>query len=146
MKVFTARNMSILDAVKKPRAKKTETSTAAEKKPKTTKKVAKSDDASASRVLPEALIGLLRRPHVSEKAANLTASNTYVFNVPLHAEKVSIRKAVEITYGVRVISVRTIRTSGKVLTRGRRQGVRSETKKALVTIADGQKIDLYQGV
>ncbi len=88
----------------------------------------------------------LRRPHVSEKAARLTDLRTYVFDVPVAAEKVAVRKAVESLYNVKVLRVNTIRHAGKPVYRGRRPGARNAWKKALVTLAKGQKIDLYEGV
>ncbi len=89
---------------------------------------------------------LLRSPHVSEKAATLAQRGTYVFNVPIEAEKVSIKKAVEALYKVKVSAVRTIRHEGKPTKRGRRAGVRNRWKKALVTLVKGQRIDIYEGV
>ena len=71
---------------------------------------------------------------------------TYVFNVPIEAEKVSIKKAVEALYKVKVSAVRTIRHEGKPTKRGRRAGVRNRWKKALVTLVKGQRIDIYEGV
>ena len=89
---------------------------------------------------------LLQTPHVSEKAARHAEAGTYVFDVPVHAEKIAIKKAVEQLYKVSVTSVRTIRVPGKVMNRGRRPGRRADAKKALVTIKKGQVIDLYEGV
>jgi large subunit ribosomal protein L23 len=89
---------------------------------------------------------LLRTPHISEKAARLAEAGTYVFDVPADAEKIAIRKAVEQLYKVNVVSVRTIRHEGKPIYRGRRPGRRASWKKALVTIKQGQVIDLYEGV
>lgn len=90
---------------------------------------------------------VLTSPHVSEKAARLAAnSNTYVFDVPLHAGKVEVRKAVEAIYGVNVLRVNISRGKGKVVRRGRTTGVRSDWKKAHVTLKTGQKLDLYEGV
>lgn len=89
---------------------------------------------------------LLIRPHVTEKAAHLAELGTYVFEVPFEAEKIAIRKAVESLYKVKVSDVRTIRHAGKPVFRGRRHGARNRWKKALVTLAAGQKIDLYEGV
>jgi len=89
---------------------------------------------------------LLRRPHVSEKAARLTEHGTYVFDVPVSAEKISIKKAVEALYNVKVTGIRIIRHAGKPVHRGRRPSERKEWKKALVTLKEGQKIDLYEGV
>ncbi|MFA6429298.1 MAG: 50S ribosomal protein L23 [Patescibacteria group bacterium] len=88
----------------------------------------------------------LRRPHVSEKAAVLTEKGMYVFDVPLKAEKIAIKKAVESLYKVKVEKVRTLRGPGKVLHRGKRVGVRNDWKKAIVTLKKGQKIELYEGV
>ncbi len=91
-------------------------------------------------------VAMLRRPHVSEKAASLTSQGTYVFDVPVEAEKIAIKKAVESLYKVKVVGVRTIRHAGKPVYRGRHPGRRNEWKKALVTLAKDQKIDLYEGV
>ncbi|MFH1077856.1 MAG: 50S ribosomal protein L23 [Patescibacteria group bacterium] len=88
---------------------------------------------------------MLVKPHVSEKAAS-SPKGTYVFDVPLNANKVEIRKAVEALYKVSVESVRTVRGIGKYLKRGRIEGYRSNWKKAIVTLKDGQMLDLYEGV
>ena len=89
---------------------------------------------------------VLRRPHVSEKATRLTERGTYVFDVAVSAEKVMIKKAIESLYKVRVQSVRTVRHAGKPVRRGRRQSARAAWKKAVVTLAPGQKIEVYEGV
>lgn len=89
---------------------------------------------------------VLRRPRVTEKAARLAERGTYVFDVPIAAEKRSIKRAVESLYQVKVDAVRTVRGTGKAVRRGRVQGRRSAWKKALVTLAPDQKIDLYAGV
>lgn len=123
---------------KKPAAKKT-------KKAETTEEVVGS-------VAPVLALGnalsssLLRHPHVSEKTIALAANGTYIFDVTVNAEKVAIKKAVEALYKVKVLKVRTIRHAGKPMRRGRRPGARATWKKALVTIAKGQKIEVYEGV
>lgn len=89
---------------------------------------------------------LLLTPRVSEKAALLASKGTYVFNVPLSANKVEIRKAIESLYKVNVDSVRSVRGIGKFVSRGRVRGQRSNWKKALVTLKKGQKLDLHEGV
>ena len=89
---------------------------------------------------------LLQSPRVSEKAARLAQVGTYVFNVPVDAEKVSIKKAVEGLYKVKVEAVRTIRGNGKPVNRGKYPGTRRRWKKALVTLVKGQTIDIYEGV
>ncbi len=89
---------------------------------------------------------ILLSPRVSEKAAVSASKNVYVFNVPVSAEKIEIRKAVEALYGVKVDDVRTARGAGKRTTRGRMHGQRNNWKKAYVCVKAGQKIDLYEGV
>ena len=89
---------------------------------------------------------LLRMPHVSEKAARLADAGTYVFRVPMSAEKIAVRKAVESLYNVKVASVRIVSLPGKPIRRGKRVSFRADLKKALVTLAKGQKLDLYEGV
>ena len=89
----------------------------------------------------------LVRPHVSEKAAVLMEKRAqYTFDVPVSAEKIAIKKAIEALYGVKVTGVSTVRHAGKPVYRGKRASARNTWKKAIVTLAKGQKIDLYQGV
>ncbi len=102
--------------------------------------------AQATLVVNHFASNVLKRPHVSEKAALLMERGVYTFDVPVSAEKVSVRKAVEALYGVKVEAVRMVRHAGKPIFRGKRQTARNTWKKALVTLAKGQKIDLYQGV
>lgn len=89
---------------------------------------------------------ILLSPRVSEKAAISTSKDVYVFNVPVSAEKIEIRKAVETLYGVKVEQVRTARGIGKRTARGRTRGQRNNWKKAYVCLKKGQKLDLYEGV
>lgn len=89
---------------------------------------------------------VLITPRISEKAAVLATAGKYVFDVPVTANKVEIRKAVEALYGVKVASVNTLRGIGKQVRRGRITGRRNRWKKALVALRKGQKIDLFVGV
>ena len=89
---------------------------------------------------------LLVTPRVSEKAAGLASKGTYVFMIPLSANKVEVRKAIEALYGVHVMAVRTVRGVGKRSMRGRIAGQRANWKKALVTLKSGEKIELHEGV
>lgn len=97
-------------------------------------------------VLQASHVNVIMKPHVSEKAAYLADRGVYVFDVPLHANKVEIRKAVEALYKVNVASVRTERGIGKIVRRGRVAGKRSDWKKALVEVKKGQSINLVEGV
>lgn len=118
--------------------------------PKKASVKAKVAEAKTDVVAPKGLGGnsamLLVSPRVSEKAAHLAAKGTYVFNVPLSANKVEVRKAVEALYKVHVTDVRTMRGKGKIVARARIAGRRNNWKKALVTLKAGEKLDLYEGV
>jgi large subunit ribosomal protein L23 len=102
--------------------------------------------AMASAKVAPSVSRLLIRPKVSEKAARLAEVGTYIFEVPLDAEKVSISKAVEAIYKVKVTGVQIARHAGKPVYRGRIPGRRKAWKKAMVTLAKGQSLNLYEGV
>jgi len=89
---------------------------------------------------------ILIMPRISEKSAILSSAGRYVFDVPVTANKIEIRKAVETLYNVKVKSVNTLRGIGKVVRRGRITGRRNRWKKALVELQKGQTIDLFVGV
>ncbi len=84
------------------------------------------------------------RPVVSEKAARLSEKeNKYCFEVARFANKVQIRTAIEEIFKVRVTKVRTMTVPGKVKRLGRFSGRTPEWKKAIVTLREGQKIELF---
>jgi large subunit ribosomal protein L23 len=86
---------------------------------------------------------ILRRPLVTEKATDDSATrNAYHFRVPLDANKIEIRQAVERLFDVRVVSVNTSRVRGRYRRRGWTSGVTSAWKKAMVTLAEGQTIEM----
>ena len=85
-------------------------------------------------------------PLVTEKATLLSENGQIAFRVRLDATKAEIRKAVENLFDVKVTAVNTLRVKGKTkLFRGRR-GRRSDYKKAIVTLADGQNVDFLAGL
>ena len=85
-------------------------------------------------------------PVITEKATALSEQNKVVFKVRLDATKPQIKEAVEKLFDVKVKSVNTILTKGKVkMFRGTR-GQRSDVKKAVVTLAEGQTIDGTTGL
>ena len=89
---------------------------------------------------------VLLRPVVSEKSYALMEDGAYVFVVAPDATKVDVRQAVERVFGVRVKSVNTLNRKGK-RRRNRKAntfGTRSSTKRAIVTLAGGDKIDLFE--
>ncbi len=87
---------------------------------------------------------ILVRPIVTEKSTTSLPDNTFAFEVGLKANKVQIKRAVERFYGVRVRTVRTLVVRGKVKRFGRRTAKRSNWKKAYVTLAEGQTINIYE--
>ena len=73
------------------------------------------------------------------------SENKYVFEVALHANMLEIKSAIEEIFDVRVDAVRTMRMKGKVKRLGRFEGKRPDWKKAIVTLANGDTIDLFAG-
>jgi large subunit ribosomal protein L23 len=89
---------------------------------------------------------VLIRPVVSEKSYSLMDGNVYVFVVDPSATKIDVRRAVENAFGVRVANVNTLNRKGKTK-RNRKNnslGHRPDTKRAIVTLADGDSIDLFE--
>ena len=85
-------------------------------------------------------------PLVTEKATMLSEHGQIAFRVRLDATKAEIRRAVENLFDVKVTGVNTLRVKGKTkLFRGRR-GRRSDYKKAIVTLAEGQNVDYLAGL
>ena len=96
------------------------------------------------------MINPLLRPLLTEKSTGLTEKKgQYVMIVKPEADKNDIKIAVEQKFGVKVKSVRTINYMGKFRSqntkRGRITGKRSDWKKAIITLAEGQIIDYYSG-
>lgn len=91
----------------------------------------------------ERLLKVLRAPHVSEKAtASMEKANTLVLKVAKDATKREVKSAVEQLFDVKVADVNTLIVKGKVKRRGKYVGRRSDWKKAYVTLAEGQHLDL----
>lgn len=97
------------------------------------------------------LVEVLIKPIVTEKSNKLSdARRTYAFRVNRKANKLEIKKAVQEFYGVNVIDVNTIVVPGKSKSRftkaGFISGVKPAYKKAYVTVAEGEAIDLYSNI
>lgn len=87
---------------------------------------------------------IIVRPIVTEKTTDLTdLNNQYVFEVHNSANKIEIRKAVEIIFGVRVRGVNTMVVRGDIRRVGRFYGKTRQWKKAVVTLHPGDVIDFY---
>ena len=87
------------------------------------------------------------QPLLTEKSTGLQEErNQVLFRVNRTANKVQIRKAVEKLFKVHVTSVRTQVVRGKVVRRGKFEGQRSNWKKAIVSLAEGDTIEFFEGV
>lgn len=88
---------------------------------------------------------VIKRPIISEKSTLLAeVGNSYAFEVNTKANKQEIRDAVQKLFNVKVREVRTMTMHGKVKRVGRFETKRPNWKKALVTVAEGQKIEFFQ--
>lgn len=109
----------------------------------TTMKPRNAKDVRLSR---ERMYDLVRRPMITEKTTRLSEHNQVVFEVPLTATKPEIKVAVETLFEVKVRAVNTLRQKGKTKRFRGRLGVRSDRKKAMVTLAEGHSIDVTTGI
>ena len=90
---------------------------------------------------------IILSPLLTEKSTLQTEKNAKVcFKVARDANKIEIRKAVEEIFQVKVVDVNTTRIKGKWKRLGWHRGKRADWKKAIVTLAPGQKIELFEGV
>jgi large subunit ribosomal protein L23 len=89
---------------------------------------------------------IIRKPVVTEKATLASAANAVVFEVASDASKPKIKEAVEAVFGVKVKAVNTLIVKGKTKRFRGRPGVRSDRKKAYVTLEDGNTIDVTTGL
>ena len=91
-------------------------------------------------------MSVLIRPVVSEKSYALMDQSVYVFIVDPRATKIEVRHAVEQAFGVRVTNVNTLNRKGKTKRnrKGGGMGHRPDTKRAIVTLAAGDSIDLFE--
>ena len=90
---------------------------------------------------------IIRRPLITEKSTRLKdGANTVCFEVARDANKISVRRAVEKLFGVKVVDVRVANRQGKWKRMGRFVGQRKAWKKAYVRLAPDQKIEFFEGV
>ncbi|MDD5040349.1 MAG: 50S ribosomal protein L23 [Patescibacteria group bacterium] len=109
-----------------------------EEAPKKKDKQAKEETGEAYRVLI--------RPLITEKGSSLTANNQYVFEVAPRANKIEIHKAFRKVYGIKPLRVGTVNMRGKSIRYGKTQGETKRWRKAIVTLPQGQKIDIQEGL
>lgn len=87
---------------------------------------------------------IIKAPIITEKSSQLIESeNTYTFEVDKRANKIEIKNAIEEIFKVDVLRVNTLNVKRKFKRMGQHEGYKPAYKKAMVTIADGQKIDAF---
>ncbi len=94
----------------------------------------------------ERMYQVIRQPLITEKATIISEFNQVGFKVPLDATKFEIKAAVEGLFNVKVTAVNTLRQKGKIKRFRGVVGKRNDVKKAIVTLADGDSIDVTTGV
>lgn len=89
---------------------------------------------------------IIRRALITEKSAVAKDENKYVFEVDRRANKIEVAKAVERLFKVKVLDVHVMNVTGKKKRVGRIMGEKPSWKKAVVTLAPGSRIEIYEGV
>ncbi|MBI2761488.1 MAG: 50S ribosomal protein L23 [Chloroflexi bacterium] len=89
---------------------------------------------------------VLLKPLITEKGTLLAEQNKYAFKVVKGANKLQIKTAVETAFDVHVLKVNTMVMPGKTKRVGRSKGMTPEWKKAIVTLAEGERIEFFEGV
>jgi large subunit ribosomal protein L23 len=90
---------------------------------------------------------LIKGPIITEKTHSLQeAGNKLTLRVDVKANKIEIRKAIEAIFKVKVLAVNTMQMMGKKKRLGKNEGMRPSWKKAIVTLAPGEKIAGYEGM
>lgn len=89
---------------------------------------------------------IIKKPVVTEKSMGLIDQNKYTFIVDKRANKIEIKEAVEDIFKVTVNEVHTMIVKGKVKRVGKSIGKTSDVKKAIVTLKQGDKIELFEGM
>lgn len=145
--------MGILDKIKKSATSK---KVDAKKETKESKSVAADSTKEVVKKAPDANIGsgrdtkdayrVLVRPLVTEKSTLMASHGKYVFSVDPKTNKIEVKKAIEALYGVKVDGVNILNQRGKVVFFAGKMGKRKNVKKAIVTLAKGQKITVFEGV
>ncbi|RJQ53560.1 MAG: 50S ribosomal protein L23 [Actinobacteria bacterium] len=88
---------------------------------------------------------VILRPIISEKSYDQIEKNKYTFEVDKRATKPQIKRAVEEIFDVGVLAVNTIKVHGKPKKQGYTRGRRPDRKKAVVTLREGDRIEIFEG-
>jgi large subunit ribosomal protein L23 len=117
-----------------------------DEKKKTAKKAKAKAAPKAGAAIDPAFYDFIHAPLITEKATLASQHNQVMFRVPLEATKPQIKAAVEALFKVQVTAVNTLTSKGKKKRFRGRMGARSNVKKAIVTLAAGQSIDVTTGL
>jgi large subunit ribosomal protein L23 len=94
----------------------------------------------------ERYYNIIKSPSITEKGTMISEHNQVVFNVARNATKPQIKKAVEGLFGVKVKAVNTLVRKGKFKRFRGFQSIQSDVKKAIVTLAEGERLDVTTGL
>ena len=89
---------------------------------------------------------IIIKPVVTEKSVDLMQKNKYCFKVAKDANKIEIKNAIEEIFKVTVVNVNTVNVHGKMKRMGRTQGMTASWKKAVVTLREGDSIEVFEGL
>lgn len=89
---------------------------------------------------------IIIRPIITEKSTAMLADRQYIFEVDKKATKSMIRDAIEEIFNVKVKNVNTMRYTGKRRRMGVHEGKRKDWKKAVITLEEGEQIELFEGM
>lgn len=89
---------------------------------------------------------IIVKPLITEKTSAMLEDNKYTFKVALDANKIEIRQAIEEIFKVKVVNVNTVRVFGKTKRMGKSVGRKSDYKKAIVKLAEGHTIPIFEGM
>lgn len=89
---------------------------------------------------------IIIKPVVTEKSVDLMQDNKYCFKVAKDANKIEIKNAIEEIFKVTVVNVNTVNVHGKMKRMGRTQGKTAGWKKAVVTLREGDSIEVFEGL
>ena len=89
---------------------------------------------------------IIIKPVVTEKSVDLMQENKYCFKVAKDANKIEIKNAIEEIFKVSVVNVNTVNVHGKMKRMGRHQGRTTSWKKAIVTLREGDSIEVFKGL
>ena len=132
--------MAILDKIKKTLKSEEEDSSATrEQRERSSRRMTAKSEKRVSGAL---LHGIVKNPRITEKASLLQSKNQYVFEVDLKACKPEIKKAIESIFKVHVVKINTINVLGRQVRVGRHEGKSADFKKAIITLMEGEKIDI----